>query len=317
MQSLEYSREDLLREHPYVRPHVEYGYTLHGGFDAHGRYVSPRQLVRAPAVAAWQRQLEQRGWPLLDADRRLLMYGPFPSLADYKEQLRNGDGRALWNLLSITGLVEAQGRLLCTLQAPDLQEIVVEDLRAMAVGHLGKGLLYCHGLDEGGDEAAGTGGHDAMWFAVRDAVFGPNAYPVPEVPPTITRPESGKRILPDLPLAHEGLIVLLMNVLMIEVRAESTFDLNLQLFRDGELFGDRRAAADHAAVLVGRIRQDEQVHIDYLRTVLSELRSLTLRTVDGRSVPGAALLDPVWEAMVYWHAEERPRLIRERAQQAS
>lgn len=316
MTRLEYSRAELLQEHPYARPHEEYGYRLHGGFDASGRYLSPRQLLRAAAVAAWQRHLMERGWPLLDADRRLLTHGTYPCFAQQKVLLTHGLERSLWNALSITGLVEGQGRVLCDLQAPDFQAIVDDDLRGTALGHLNGGLLYAHGLDEGGDPATGLGGHDAMWFAVRDAVLGADAFPLPEIPPTVSRPESQARHLPALPPEHEGLILLLMNVLMIEVRAESTFDLNVRLFRDDELFLGRRSAAEHAAVMVGRIRQDEQVHIGYLRTVLSELRPFTLRTAEGTTVPGHVLLDPLWEAMVHWHADVQPLLVRQRSLEA-
>ncbi|HUJ73351.1 MAG TPA: hypothetical protein VL359_00775, partial [bacterium] len=115
MERLQYTRDELLREHAYARPHVEYGYRLHGGFAEDGAYLSPRQLVRAPAVAHWQAQLQARGWPLLDADRRLLRHGSYPGLAQQKVLLRHGLERTLWNSLSITGIVEGRGRVLCTL----------------------------------------------------------------------------------------------------------------------------------------------------------------------------------------------------------
>ena len=54
---LRFPREELLRSHDYARPHVVAGHRLHGGFDAAGRYVPPRTLVRGPAVAAWTEAL--------------------------------------------------------------------------------------------------------------------------------------------------------------------------------------------------------------------------------------------------------------------
>jgi hypothetical protein len=66
--------------------------------------------------------------------------------------------------------------------------------------------------------------------------------------------------------------------------------------------GDRRAAADHAAELVSRIRTDEAIHVGYLQTIVSELRSFTIKTVDGKQVPGRTIIDPVWEQMIEWHA---------------
>jgi len=62
--------------------------------------------------------------------------------------------------------------------APDFQNIVVEDISNTSLGHLNKGLLAAHGYDEGGQKALGIGGHDDMWFAVRDALFGKDAYPI-------------------------------------------------------------------------------------------------------------------------------------------
>jgi hypothetical protein len=73
---------------------------------------------------------------------------------------------------------------------PDLQDIVVEDIKDTCLGHLNKGLLEAQGYDEGGRKERGEGGHDAMWFAVRDALFGKDAYPVPEIPESLARPET-------------------------------------------------------------------------------------------------------------------------------
>ena len=85
-----YSTDDLLAHHPYARPHEVAGYRLHGGFDEAGTYVPPRTLHRWPAVRAWRRQLEARGWPLLDADASLLASGPYPSFAQQRLLLSHG-----------------------------------------------------------------------------------------------------------------------------------------------------------------------------------------------------------------------------------
>ncbi|MCR5880002.1 hypothetical protein [Phenylobacterium sp. J367] len=151
-----------------------------------------------------------------------------------------------------------------------------------------------------------------MWFAVRDAVFGKDAYPLPEVPENISRPESGERELPDLPPQFEALIKMLMNVLLIEVRAESFFAFCCAVFRSPANFTDRRAAAEQAAQIVERIRQDEAIHVAYLRVALSELRSFTLKTVSGGMKPAAAVLDPLWAQMVEWHGRRERELARER-----
>ncbi len=301
MTKLAYSRDEIMADHAYARPQIEAGYRLHGGFDEHGAYVSPRTLNRWPAVKAWQAQLATRGVPVIDATLRLLKRGPYPTAAQQKFLLGHGFGETLWNSLTITGIIEARGGMLAQAVAPDFQKIVVEDIHETALGHLNKGLLAAHGYDEGGQKALGVGGHDDMWFAVRDALFGKNAYPIPEVPQSIARPETGRRMA-QIPKEHEDWILLLMNVLMIEVKAESFFSFCQQVMRDPANFADRRAAAVHSAELVERIRTDEAIHVAYLATVISELRSLTLRTVDGGTVAGASVIDPVWERMIEWHA---------------
>jgi hypothetical protein len=304
-----YSEEDLLREPAYAAPHVAAGYRLHGGFDAQGRYLSPRSALRPRAVRAWQARLRAEGFALLEADPSLFPQASYPSFAQMRLLLERGVDQGLWNSLSITGLVEARGRVLCDLEAPDFQPLVEQDLRGRALGHLNRGLLRAHGLDEGGDEARGLGGHDAMWFAIRDLVLGPGRYPVPPVPPRIGRPEDGRRLLPELPARHEGLVLLLMNVLLVEVRAEILFVSVERLLSEPTLFRDRREEAREALALVGRIRQDETVHVEYLRTVLSELRALDFR-LDHARRRGADLLDPVWHGLVHWHTVDNPRLAR-------
>jgi hypothetical protein len=301
---LRYSREELLESHAYARPHEEAGYRLHGGFLADGTYVSPRTKVRWPAVRAWQAALKARGWPLIEAGGELLARGAYPNEAQQKLLLKEGFGQTLWNSLSVTGIIEARGRALCGLAAPDLQKLVVEDIGETALGHLGLGLLYAHGADEGGDPASpGLGAHDAMWFAARDLVFGKNAYPVPVPPESIARPDQG-RMMPDIAEPYEQLFRMLTNVLMIEVRAEAFFAFCMRLFRDPDNFPDRRAEAELAATLVERIRTDEAIHVAYLATAISELRSFTLRRPDGRTVAGKDVIDPVWAKMVDWHGRE-------------
>src|SRR5262249_32793056 len=114
------------------------------------------------------------------------------------------------------------------------------------------------------------------------------------------RPETGRR-MPQIPKEHEDWILLLMNVLMIEIKAENFFSFCQAVMRDPANFSDRRGKAAYAAELVERIRTDEAIHVAYLTTALSELRSFTIRKVDGGTMPGSALIDPIWEAMIEWH----------------
>jgi hypothetical protein len=301
MPKLAYSREELLADHPYAKPHDEAGYRLHGGFDDAGRYISPRTFHRWPAIRDWSDALTARGHELIDSSQQLMVRGHFPNEAQQQLLLEQGLGQTLWDSLTVTGVIEARGQRLATAQAPDFQAIIVEDISQTATGHLNKGLLVAHGLDEGGNPASKEGGHDAMWFAVRDMLFGKNAFPIPEVPTSLARPELG-RLMPQIPIDHENWILLLMNVLMIEVRAENFFLFCMNVMRDPENFRDRRAAADHAAELVARIRQDEASHVGYLTAVVSELRSFTFKAAGGALVKGADMIDPVWRGMVQWHS---------------
>jgi rubrerythrin len=105
---------------------------------------------------------------------------------------------------------------------------------------------------------------------------------------------------------------MLTNVLMIEIRAEAFFSLCCRIFRDPDVFQDKRAEAELAAHLVERIRTDEAIHVAYLQTVISELRAFTLKTVDGKQVKGAEIIDPLWAKMVEWHGATERELARVR-----
>lgn len=312
MAQLSFSRDELMADHDYVKPQTEAGYTLHGGFDEKGEYLSPRTLNRWPAVRAWANALNKRGWPLIDADVTLMSRGNYPSLDQQRFLLSHGVGQSFWDSLTVTGVIEARGRLLCDFVAPEFQEIVAEDISEMALGHLNKGLLFAHGLDEGGDPDQNIGAHDAMWFAARDLLFGKDKYPLPEIPESISRPVDGRE-MPQIPETFEQVLVLLMNVLMIEVRAENFFSFCCDIARDPEAFADRREDAQRAAELVDRIRTDEAIHVAYLQAAISELRSLTIKTQDGSAVAGASIIDPVWERMVRWHSETNHDNAREQA----
>jgi hypothetical protein len=311
--TLRYSRDELLQSHAYARPHEAAGYRLHGGFDGEGAYVSPRTLVRWPAVRAWSRALQARGWPLIDASAALLDRPGFPNFEQQKLLLTESLGQTFWDSLTVTGIIEARGQGLCTYAAPALDRQIVEPLEEAASGHLNQGLLYAHGADEGGDPAApDEGAHDAMWFAARDLAFGKGAWPLAQAPDSISREVDGRE-MPDIPEPCEQFVKFMMNVLMIEVRAESFFDLCSRLFRDRDLFMARRMEADLAAELVERIRADEAIHVAYLQVLISELRSFTWRTVDGGTKSGAEILDPVWRRMVEWHGRTQRDLAQDRS----
>ena len=165
-----------------------------------------------------------------------------------------------------------------------------------------------HGLDEGGEPDKRIGGHDVMWFVARDLAFGEGAYPDVEPPESISRPEAGQRLMPELPPEYEGMLSFLMNLLLIEFRAEIGFASTQEILRNPSLFSDRRAQAEEAAEIIGRIREDELIHVESLRLYLGELRELTLNTLDGGTVRGAQLIDRFWAGLVRWATVDQPAM---------
>jgi len=308
---LTYTEEELWRSHDGTTPHVEAGIRLHGGFDADGRYVPPRSLVRGPAIEAWTEALRRRGGDLFEADASLLEGVRLPNEAQQKLLLLEGLDQTWWNALTLVGIIEGRGRLLADVEFPHFQELVVEDISEMAIGHLNTGLLHIHGVDEGGEPEKGVGGHDAMWFALRDLAFGPRDFPIPEVPARIGRPDDPAGEFAEIPGRFEQTISFLLNLLLIEFRAEILFASAENLLRDPELFRGRRAEAEHAAEVVGRIRSDEAIHVASLRLYLGELRNVHFRTRDGGRRPGRGVIDPFWQRIVHWATVDQPKLAAE------
>ena len=303
MNQLVFTREEIEAEHDYATPHVECGLQLHGGFDEQGTYLSPRTLNRWTAISAWFDQLTARNVPIVEATTSLLTEPNFPNVDQQILLLKHGIEQSFWDSITITGLIEARGRALAEFTAPDFQSIIEEDISGTTLGHMNKGLLTGHGWDEGGRPETEVGGHDVMWFVARDLVFGRDAYPIPEAPSSIAR-EKAEREMEQLPMEHEALIAFLMNLLMIEVRAERAFQFYEEVIGSPETFVDKPKQSQHAIDLINRIRLDESVHVAWLRAAISEFRSYTVKTVVGDRVPGAEIIDPVWQKMVHWHAVE-------------
>jgi hypothetical protein len=303
---LTYSRAELFTEHDYAEFQIVDGRRLHGGFLADGTYRPPRSLGRSGALDAWTTSLRSRGGDLLDADSSLLDGVVMPNVDQHRLLLGEGLGRTFWNMLTITGKIEARGRLLAEIDFPELQEVVVEDISGMAIGHLNKGLLVAHGFDEGGTPAEGIGGHDEMWFIARDLAFGADAFEDVAPPENIGRPDTGERTLPEISPEAEGLLSLLMNLLIIEFRAEIGFALTQDVLRTPGLFEGRATQVAEADEIVGRIRADEVVHISSLQLYLGELKTVSLATVAGGTIPGAELVERMWAGLVHWATVERP-----------
>ncbi|MCO8127845.1 hypothetical protein NHL50_11560 [Acidimicrobiia bacterium EGI L10123] len=307
MLTLRYRRDELMEDHDYAEPQVIAGRRMHGGFLADGSYQPPRTKVRGPAIDAWTKALRDRGGELFDADASLLDGVRLPNVAQQRVLLRNGLGETFWNNLTIIGKIEAKGRLLADITFPDLQDVIVEDISEMAIGHLNEGLLVAHGLDEGGLPDQGIGGHDEMWFVARDLAFGAGAHPDVDPPENIARPDDERRI-PELRPEIEGLVSFLANLLLIEFRAELGFSETQAVLRTPDLWGARAEKADEAADIIGRIRTDEEIHVSSLRLYLGEIRACTFRTVDGGTISGAEVIDRFWHDLVRWAVVDKPAL---------
>ena len=147
-----------------------------------------------------------------------------------------------------------------------------------------------------------------MWFVARDLAFGPDAFPDVEPPVNIARPEAGIRVMPEVAPEVEGLLSLLMNLLVIEFRAEIGFADTQALLHTPDLFTDRRAQAQEAADIVGRIRIDEEIHVASLCLYLGECANVDFRTVDGGTLPGGELIERFWSGLVQWATVDQPAI---------
>jgi len=171
--------------------------------------------------------------------------------------------------------------------------------------------LVVHGIDEGGEPDKGIGGHDVMWFVARDLACGREAYPDVEPPENIARPQPAERLMPEIEPEFEGMLSFLMNLLLIEFRAEIGFAATQAILRTPTLFAERRAEAEEAAQIVERIREDEEIHVVSLRLYLGEFRELTIKTVDGGTIKGKQLIDRFWSGLVDWATVQQPKLAAE------
>ena len=307
-----YSEDELMSEYDDLSPHIVLGQRVHGGFRPDGQYQPPRARGREDAFDAWSSSLESRGGGGYRVDASLLDGARVVNVDQQRLLLRNGLGQWFWNQLTVIGKIEAKGRLLADAVFPDLQPAIVEDISEMAIGHLGKGLLLAHGLDEGGSPDAGIGGHDVMWFVARDLAFGAGMYPEVEPAENIARPEAGTRLMPEIPADIEGLLSLLANLLIIEFRAELGFAESQAILRSPDVFTERREEAELAAEVIERIRTDELIHVRSLCLYLGELCGVTFRTVDGGSIAGRELIDRFWGGLVHWATVEQPKAVGER-----
>ena len=308
---VQWTQKEIEAHHDYAQPHVEVGLVLHGGFDAAGHYIPPRTLHRLTAVENWQQQLAAQGVDFIQANISLLKEDSYPNPEQQKLLLRRGMGQTLFNSLTNIGRTEAKGAVIGTIPVPDFQSIIAEDISGTCLGHLDKGLFTSHGWDEGGMPDKKVGAHDQMWFAARDLLWDPGTYDLPPEAAGGPPGGDGQRTMPLIPEHHERVIRFMMMVLMIEIKAYRGFAFNEDIMRDPQFFTDRRDKAEKAADIIARIRLDEDVHVAYLQTALTEFRNFTIKTVDGTEVPGSEVFDEPWEKFRHQSGVIQPQQMRQ------
>jgi hypothetical protein len=304
---LNWTEAELLADHEVAEPLVAGGVRCHGGFDANGRYVSPRTRNRAPAIRAWQQShREHFGTEILGAPTELWPE-VFPSVAQSKYLLREGVREPTISALTRIGTVEGFGSMIRTVRVERLQSHFEESIAGTAIAHLQSGLFEAHARDEAGWED--EGGHKQMWFAARDLAFD---HPVSEdmtqtmlirmgiVAPdgTAPTPEEARRAaeatrrFPDLDFSLEMMLRRMVGLLFIEVSAFHTFAWAEEVLSDTDLV----AGDGEAASLVSYVRADETPHVEYLRTALTEMRDRTFVCESGRRIDGSEVIDTLWAA---------------------
>ena len=98
------------------------------------------------------------------------------------------------------------------------------------------------------------------------------------------------------------MLAFMAQVLVVEVFAEGTFQWGIDLLSDPEVSAEPGRAGD----MVRFIQSDENPHVEYLRTALSELRTRTLRTVDGGTMSGREAVDGLLHRMLSQLTRTRP-----------
>ena len=297
-----FTRDELLDSGAYEAPLVAGGVRCHGGFEADGRYRSPRTIHRAPAVAAWQAQLAQSGHALIEIPRAL-MPPQYPSVEQSLLLLQHGVRDPIVRTLTIISIVEGFGAMIREVKVPALPALVVEPIDGTALAHLAGGLFEAHARDESGfkDE----GGHKQMWEAARDLALEKPKIPGDVLMRMMSRNAGRRRTERPFPMIDETLermLAMMAQVLVVEIFAEGTFDWGYRLLSDPSV----SAAPEAAGAMIDHIRTDETPHVEYLRTALSEVRARTLRTVDGGTIAGRRVVDGLLHGILRDTTRNRP-----------
>lgn len=311
---LEWTEAELLETHAVEEPLIADGVKCHGGFLGDGTYVSPRTKNRETAIVNWKAEHAKNfGTQLLDIG---LENWPshYPNVAQAKFLLEQGVTDPMVATLTRVGTVEGFGAFLRYSPIPDLQANFVEPIKGTAMSHLGGGLFEAHARDEAGFEENGVfeGGHKQMWFAARDVAF---ERPVTEdesqimlarmgVGAAASTEQKSTGVLGQLqgdgstagidPVL-EQLIQRMTGLLLIEISAFHIFAWAEEVLADTKL----TAGDGSAAKMVSYIRADETPHVEYLKTVLTEMRDRTFIGTEGQKIAGTDVIMPMWDKAVY------------------
>jgi len=304
---LTYDEAELLASHDYAEPLVAGGVRCHGGFTADGTYVSPRTRHRVPAIEAWQDHHRATfGTELLDLPLSTWP-GHYPNVEQARFLIRSGVPEPVIAILTRIGTVEGFGGMIRLSPVPDRTRCFAEDTDGTALAHLGSGLFEAHARDEAGHET--EGGHQQMWFAARDVAF-ESPVTEDETARMLERMGIGQmakaapdRLWPDdVSVDLELLVERMTRLLLIEISAFHTFAWAEEVLSDSDLV----AGEGEAGRLVSYIRADETPHVEYLKTVLTEMRDRTLVGTEGR-YPGADLIRRTWDRALAQSLGERRR----------
>lgn len=310
-EQLEYSEAEILADHYIAEPLVAGGVLCHGGYDADGRYVSPRTKHRWPAIRAWEAEREAHfGTPPLDIPLDTWPES-FPNVEQSKFLIRHGVPEPTIASLTRIGTVEGYGGMLRLLPIPDFARAFEEDVRGTAIDHIDRGLFEAHARDEAGH--ADQAGHKEMWFVARDIAFeqpltdgeaatmmqrmgiGPASGTRPRTPEEVAAAGAAAladRLLPDgVDYRLEVLVSRMIGLLLIEISAFHSFAWAEAVLSDEALVGGDGAAAE----LVCCIRADEAPHVAWLQTALSEMRDRTWVGEDGRRHAGREMIGRLFD----------------------
>jgi hypothetical protein len=308
---LEYTPLELLEDADYAEPLIANGVRCHGGFLDDGQYRSPRTIHRLPAIEAWQHALRAKGGELIELSHDLLP-PQYPNALQAVLLCKSGARDPIVRALTIVSVVEGFGAIIRDVKVPDLQALLVEPIEGTSLLHLGEGLFEAHARDEAG--WGDQGGHKQMWEAARDLAF-----ENPKIPPDVLmrimgggrRARKRERRHPRLDEKLENMISMMANVLIVEIFAEEVFDWGKAVLSNPEI----SAAPDEAAAMVGYIQSDENPHVEYLRTALSEIAARTIRTEDGATLSGRDVVHGTLHAMLSRVLRSRPREQRSQARE--